>query len=666
MPSFSRRAALSNGIALSSLGLLPTGAGAHSSQASSQVLPNIIWIVCHDIHAPLLGCYGNEQAVTPAIDGLARRGIRFDKAYATTPVCSPSRFSLMTGIYPQSWGPAENMRSVAQVADQTHALPQYLRQSGYYCTNNVFTDYNCDFDPRAIWNECSITAHWRRRPAGKPFFCVYNYLITHESHIFETTPVETDPAKVALPPYLPDTPDMRDAFARNIDMVNRQDKAVAHILQELEQDGLTGETVIFFLADHGGVTPRTKRYCYEGGLHVPLIVAFPEKYRALAQRPLGTPSADLVSLVDLAPTTLALAGHAVPEIMQGQAFFGRSPEPARSYVFSGRNRMDECYDLMRTVTDGRYRYIRNYMPHRIYGQHNSYEWLGRGYQSWEEEWRSGRLNDVQSAFWRPKPSEELYDLAADPHQIRNLAQSGAAHVKLGELRSALDTHILKTWDNGFFPETAGHQGYFSSRKPGAYPLPALLDLTARAIARDRADIPRFTRELTHENEAMRYWAATGLLIVVDSLDSRAVDDIAARFEAEQAASVRAVLGEILLDRHLGRKVLPWLAETIRNLADSTASLASLTVATWAPRSEAIALTPAVADVTATKAQPRTPAGVLMLFSAASSATYLRAVLAGTYNPRKPPPGPDMAALLHSPAGQAMMKAMGGRLGDPQI
>lgn len=661
MHTLSRRQALSGGAALSATLLAP-----HTAGAGTPSRPNIVWIVCHDIHAPLLGCYGNALAATPAIDQLAQDGIRFDKAYATTPVCSPSRFSMLTGISPQSWAPAENMRSVAKVADYIQALPQYMRAGGYYCTNNVFTDYNCDFDPQLIWNECSITAHWRKRPKNTPFFSVYNYLITHESHVFETTPLVTDPAKVEVPPYLPDTPDVRDALARNIDMVNEQDKAVAHVLGELQQDGLAENTIVFFLADHGGVAPRTKRYCYEGGLNVPFIVHFPKKYAHLAQRPLGQPSSDLISLVDMAPTTLALAGQKVPEIMQGLPIFGQLPVAPRQYVFSGRNRMDECYDLMRTVTDGHYRYIRNYMPHRIYGQHNSYEWMGRAYQSWQEEWLAGRLDQTQSAFWQSKPAEELYDLRQDPHQIRNLVQEPDLQDKCKELSAALDQHMLETHDNGFVPETVERQGYFVSREPGIYPLNDLLPLANRAITRNAQNVAQLTKELAHPNETMRYWAATGLLILQDSLSARQIGLIRKQFLAETSPSVRAVQSEILLNCRQGQEVAPWLAATIRNSDNSTAALAALVAVTGANRSQALAIKPAVGDALNDKKAPTTLEAMLMLFAVKASAGYLDTVLAGTYTPRGKAKKDDPAALFHTPAGQLLLKAMGGMPGNPQI
>lgn len=628
--------------------------------------PNIIWIVCHDIHAPLLGCYGNPLAVTPTIDALAREGIRFESAYATAPVCSPSRFSLVTGLYPQSCGPAENMRAVACVAGTFQSLPEQMRDAGYYCTNNVFTDYNCDLDPKVIWDECSVTAHWRNRPQGKPFFAVYNYLITHESHLFETGATVTDPARVSIPPYLPDTPDIRDSIARNIDMVNRQDKAVAHILDELHQDNLAQDTIVMFFADHGGVQPRTKRYCYEGGLHVPLIVRFPEEFQHLAHRDAGRSSPDLVSLIDMAPTTLSLAGAPIPPHMQGQPFLGQHIAPPREHVFSGRNRMDERLDLMRTVRNDRYRYIRNYMPHRIYGQHNAYEWKGRGYQSWEEEWLAGRLNATQAAFWQDKPGEELYDIEADPHQISNLVNDPAHQSALQQLRGTLDAQMIAIHDNAFIAEGLPQSGYQESRQPGAYPLPALLALGAKVIQRQAVNLPAFRASLHDKNEALRYWAAMGILAVQTSLDARTIHDVAVAFGKENSTVIRAVQGEILLNGSHAAQALRWVADTIAQTANPDASLAAVLAATYGKNARSPDVKTAVQTALTARVSPHDVQGVLGLFAVHAAARYLSEKLDGTYTPRLKQPSDFDAGAMQSPAGKMLVAAMGGKIGDPQI
>jgi len=554
---------------------------AGASRAGEAPRPNIVWLILHDVHAPLLGCYGNALAETPAMDGLARDGVRYTSAFSTQPVCAPSRFALVTGAYPSACAPAHQMRARAAVPQALHPLPLHMRAAGYYCTNNVFTDYNTDADEPSFWDACDLKAHWRNRPAGKPFFSVYNYLRTHESMVFAHTPTQTDAAKVTVPPFLPDRPEVREVLARNIDMVNRQDAALAHLLQELADDGLADDTFVFFTADHGGVHPRSKRYCYDDGLHVPLIVRVPAKWRHLAPHAPGQPSDELVSHVDLAPTVLALAGVPVPATMMGRAFLGPHLTPKRDYVFSMRDRMDERYDLVHTVRDGRYRYIRNYNPQRIYGQHEAYEWQSVAYQAWERAHLAGELDAVQDRFWRPKPVEELYDTAADPHEVANLAADPAQQPHLDRMREALDAHLLSIHDNSFMPEGAEAEGYVQSRAPGAYPLQALVATTNRVLARDRRNIPRFVGGLDDTNAVIRFWNAQGL-VLAGPLSAKVGRTLARKIAAERDDYVRCALAEALMGAGEHELAQRTLVDILQGKTQDTAQLRALNVLTAAP------------------------------------------------------------------------------------
>lgn len=507
--------------------------------------PNIIWVVCHDIFAPLLGTYGNPLARTPTIDRLAREGTRFDNAFSVAPVCAPSRFALVTGLYPDSCGPAQHMRAVGHVPDDFASLPELMRAAGYHVTNNVFTDYNCDLDPARMWDDWSNTAHWRGRPPGKPFFCVYNYFSTHESQVIDFKgELRTDPTAVAVPPYLPDLPEIRTAIARNIDLVARQDASLKTLLDQLDEDGLAEETVVVFLADHGGVAPRSKRYCYEEGLRIPLIVRVPGPLAHLrAGHAPGVAADQLVSIVDVAPTTLALAGAAIPAHMAGKPFLGIGAT-RRRVAFSGRNRMDERYDMVRTARDARYRYIRNYAPHRIYGQHSAYEWQLAGYQAWEQAHRDGRLDAAQDRFWREKPAEELYDVRRDPHQQVNLAGDPAHRSRLTSLSRALDRHMVAIRDNGLLPEGGAGEGYRESRAGDVFPIGRVLSLARQAIDRRADDVPAFLSALDDGSESIRFWAAQGLLMA-PMLPQSAVEAAQRRLCVETSPHVRCVLAETI-------------------------------------------------------------------------------------------------------------------------
>ena len=600
--------------------------------------PNIVWIVVHDVHAPLIGCYGNALAKTPSIDSLSRDGVRYTNAFSTTPVCAPSRFAMITGAYPAACAPAQHQRAEAQLPDTVRPLPLHMRAAGYYCTNNVFTDYNTNADEGAFWDDCDIKAHWRNRPSGKPFFSVYNYLITHETNIFRRGPTQADQAKVDIPPFLPDRPEIREVLARNVDIVNQQDIAVAHVLQELADDNLADDTFVFFLADHGGVHPRSKRYCYDDGLRVPLLVRVPAKWRHLAKSTIGQQNDELVSHVDLAPTVLALAGVPIPETMTGRAFLGPHLLPKRDYAFSMRDRMDERYDLIHTVRDKQYRYIRNYNPQQILGEHQAYEWQSVAYQAWERAHLAGELNDVQGQFWRPKLVEELYDTYADPREIANVASDPARQVDLKRLRSALDAHLIAINDNSLIPEDSPGTGYDASRAPGANPLPAVIAAANLALEQDARNRPRLLRGLEHANATVRFWSAQGLVHVPLPDDARKT--VVLRLGTETDANVRCILAEALAGAGQFGRAVQALVTILQQDAPEKAKLRALNVLTVLPREHILAARDVVAAYAAM------PDG-----NFASAGKYLLLKLDAQYRPDSRTVGPVKVKMdRHHPIG----------------
>ena len=504
-PHVSRRGVIGAGLAGAASASLP-----QASAAASLQRPNILWFVSED-NFPYIGAYGDKIAHTPAIDALAAKGVLYRHAYASAPVCAPSRFAILTGVNAQSCSPAQHMRAQAGLPKQLRTYPEYMRQVGYYCTNNSKTDYNCDVEPARIWNESSETAHWRGRAPGQPFLAVFNTMTTHESRLFQPTAGRVKPQDIRVPAYLPDIPEVRQDFASYYNLIEKMDGEFAAKMAELEADGLAEDTIVFYYSDHGGALARSKRYCYDDGLRCALIVYVPPKWRHLSPQAggeVGTP----ISLLDLAPTLLSLAGVPQAPQMQGKPFLGR--DAVRSeFAFGARDRMDERYDLVRTVTDGRYRYIRNYMPHRPWGMHGAFEWLAKNYQGWEREYLAGRLNAAQTRFFEPKPFEELYDLHSDRDQIDNRIADPALGAIARRLRRALDRQMIAINDNGFIPEGSPLEGYSESRQPGAYPLKQIMRLAQMAARGDRRKLGAFDVALGHPNEVMRFWAATGLLIL---------------------------------------------------------------------------------------------------------------------------------------------------------
>lgn len=417
--------------------------------------PNILWISCEDT-SPDLGCYGDAYAHTPNLDRLAAQGCRFTRAFTVAGVCAPSRSAIITGMYPTSIG-THHMRCKGVPPPYVKCFPEYLRAAGYFCTNNSKTDYNFDA-PLTAWDENGPRAHWRNRRPGQPFFAVFNITVTHESQI--RAPDEQfrrvtaalsagqrhDPARAVLPPYYPDTPVVRRDWARYYDLVTAMDQRAGELLRELDEAGLAEGTVVFFWSDHGRGLPRAKRWLYDSGIHVPLIVRWPGRIEP------GAVDGRLVSFVDLAPTVLSIAGVPIPEHMQGIPFLGPAAKP-REYVFAARDRMDETYDIIRAVRDAGYKYLRNFRPGRPYAQYIDYMEKMPTMQEMRRFNKEGRLVGPQRLFFLPeKPPEELYDTDADPHEVRNLAGLPEHQRTLERMRAALDRWMKETGDLGLIPE----------------------------------------------------------------------------------------------------------------------------------------------------------------------------------------------------------------------
>lgn len=419
---------------------------------------NILWITCEDMSSHLES-FGDSTISTPNLNRLASEGVRYSQVYSTSGVCAPSRSALITGMYPTTIG-THNMRTLQNIAEEVPyysvVLPpnvktysEQLRAGGYYCTNNVKTDFQFE-TPISAWDDCSTTAHWRNRPRGKPFFSIFNFTITHESQIWmrKDEPLLVDPANVKVPPIYPDTEIVRKDIARNYTNIKRMDEMVGKVLKELEEDGLLDKTIIFFYSDHGSGLPFYKRELYDRGLRVPMIVRFPDK--ALA----GTWNDELVSFVDFAPTALSLAGVPVPDYIQGQAFLGdQKATTPRKYIYAARDRMDSEYDIVRAVKDKRYKYIRNYQPDKPVMQNIQYRLNMDMMNELIKLEREGKLNGNQLIwFKKTKPLEELYDTDTDPFELKNLAGDPKYKDKLDELRGAHEQWERDTRDVGFTPE----------------------------------------------------------------------------------------------------------------------------------------------------------------------------------------------------------------------
>ena len=430
--------------------------------------PNILWVSCEDI-SPDLGCYGDTYAVTPNIDKLAAEGARYTNAYAHAGVCAPVRSGIITGMYPTTIG-TQNMRCKGVPPAYVKCFTEYLRAAGYYCTNNSKTDYQFA-PPITAWDESSRDAHWKNRAQGQPFFAVFNFTTSHESQIrnkskglrkrlLSLKPHERhDPARAVLPPYYPDTLTVRRDWAQYYDIITLMDKEVGKALAELEKAGLADDTIVWFWGDHGRGLPRGKRWIYDSGIHVPLIIHVPEKWRKLAAP--GNPDAlkpktvneELVAFIDFAPTMLSLTGVEIPSHIQGKAFLGGQKAQPREYIFAARDRMDEAYDLIRAVRDKRFKYIRNYMSHLTRGQDIEYMNQMPTMKEMRQLNAAGKLKGPKKQYFEPtKPLEELYDTLNDPHEVKNLAGDQKYRAVLLRMRKVHAEWVKETYDIGLIPE----------------------------------------------------------------------------------------------------------------------------------------------------------------------------------------------------------------------
>ena len=432
--------------------------------------PNILWISCEDI-SPNLGCYGDKHAITPNLDRLAKEGARFQRAFTPAGVCAVVRSSVITGRYAPSIG-SQHMRSQIIPPPSVKAFAEHLRAAGYFTTNRSKTDYQ--FAPTdSIWDrQGNGHADWRERTdPDQPFFSVVNITVCHESQIRHGearhaevirkigTENQRDPAAVGdtIPDYLPNTASVRKNWAWYHDNITLMDQMAGEILERLDSDGLADNTLVVFWSDHGMGMPRGKRWIYDSGTLIPMIMRWPGKIDP------GSVREDLVTVLDLPPTMLAVAGLDVPNSMQGRVLIGEQKEAEPDYLFFHRDRMDEAFELQRGVRDRRWKYIRNYNPDIPYAQHIDYMDQMPAMQDWRRLAAADRLTDGQKNwFQQPKPIEELYDTEKDPWELNNLAGSAEHSERLEAMRSAAENLQDELGDTGMVPEAV----LMEEMKPG--------------------------------------------------------------------------------------------------------------------------------------------------------------------------------------------------------
>lgn len=506
--------------------------------ASAQDRPNILWLTFEDTSPEFIGCYGNKVAKTPVMDKLAAEGTRFTAAYSTGSVCSPSRNALILGCKTYTLGTG-NHRSNYPIPDTMTGFPKYLRDAGYYTSNNSKTDYNTSAAMRIIqesWDESSGEAGWWKRKAGQPFFAVFNSMSSHQSRTM-TEPFaqykkqiidqlaesqQTKDAAVLLPPFFRDSPAMRKQAARIYNAITKTDTEFGELLARLEKEGLRENTIIFMFADHGEGMPDAKTNGKGLGHRVPFIAWFPEKYKHLSPwKKAGAVTDEKIDFVDLAPTVLSLAGVAIPAYMQGRSLVGESGTPERRkpeppYLFLSSDRSDESYDLTRTVIKGHYAYTRVFMPYIPELRYLQYMDVGEITQHIRSDFKDKKLNNVQQQMLLPRPAELLYDQDKDPWEIDNLAQKKGYETLLNEFRSQLRIHVLSQRDVLFLPEyeiarlSKTTNPYTFRQQDANYPVRDIYEAASLSGFHDSVTLKRQVGLLKNGNPIVRYWALMGL------------------------------------------------------------------------------------------------------------------------------------------------------------
>lgn len=500
--------------------------------------PNIVWLTTEDNSANWYKLYNPEHGVRmPNVERLAKDGLVFNHAYSCGPVCSVARSTIISGCYGPRTGAQYHRRQVpVAMPEGVRMFPYYLRQAGYYTTNNSKEDYNyLPSDKEGVWDESSGKASFRRRTPGQPFFHVQNFGVTHESQLFGDLPkgkeYVVDPANVALFPYHPDTQVFREKYAQYLTLNSMADAEMGRIIKQLEEDGLLDDTFIFHYGDHGGVLPGGKGYAHNDGLQVAMVVYVPKNWQHLVPAPRGSRIDGTVEFVDLSATVLNLAGAEIPEGIDGTPFLGKGITldelNSRDTAFGYAERFDEKYDMVRFFRKGKYSYWRSYQPFNFDGLHNFYRYKQPAFCEWRDLAKAGKLNPVQSAFYEARPPEQLFDLEKDPHEITNLADDPAYADILFDMRRALQKKVKSLPDLGFYPEPvmlseSGGDGaaFGKMHKQQIAKLVDIADLQLAPFPEARA---RVAKALRSPEATERYWAA---------ITCSAFGDQAMEFEAD--------------------------------------------------------------------------------------------------------------------------------------
>lgn len=518
---------------------------------------NILWLTIEDSSPYVLGAYGNPHVRTPHIDSLAENGLRFTNFSSTAPYCSPARSTIISGQYAYRYG-TDWHREGRLVPEERYFFPRFVRQAGYFTSNNKKTDYNVAPDQfkeelPEVWDRQGRDATYNDPArAGRPFFSVFNNLVTHMSRLCSVTTAPRDsfrilPQSLTVPPHLPDLPDIRNDLAWHYEKAEEADRWVGLVLADLRAQGLADSTIVFFYADHGGCLPRGKAFPFETGLRTPLVVYVPpalEEVLPEGWAPGGVID-DLVDFTDLAPTVLTLAGARVPGFLDGEAFLGIDRAPKKPMQYGFRTNTHDHYDPSRTAYDGRYKYIRFFTPYRPDGVRQEYQWRMPANLAWDNTHLIGQTDSLRSLHFLPKPTELLFDLEADPWELHNLSFEPAHREALLRLRDSVRRHAHAKRDLGFLPKQDRYRSdslslYEWVNRTG-FSVDSLIDAAYLASGPSVADTTDLLELLRSPERSFRFWGASGLATLAQRDSLRLLPDAAHAFVDDPDEEVRVAL-----------------------------------------------------------------------------------------------------------------------------
>ena len=548
--------------------------------------PNILWITYEDTSPQFVSCYGmTPVTTTPNIDQLASEGTIFNNAYASAPVCSASRTALITGVCNESTGLGHHRSKYPIPRDLIKGFPYYMKKNGYYTTNNNKTDYNIIDEKDFIdetWNESNKQAHWRNRDNNQPFFSVFNFNESHQSYTM-TNPykwyeenvldlLEEDeivqPDQVQLPPFYRESDEMKKHLSRVYNSLKLCDKKIGHIIDQLKEDDLFDNTIIFCFADHGEGIPRGKCNGIGFGYRASFVAHIPKKYQHLNPWAEQKVSNELLSFEDLAPTLLSITGIQPPDYMTGRILMGNHRETEPEFIYASRNRLDETPDHCRSVISRDYVYTRNFHPHLPVLKFQKYGDVGEVQQAIRKDFANGKLNETQAELVKSnRPLETLFCLSDDPWEVSNLAEDSNKKNVLNTMKNALNDHILSSADVMFLPEynmitknnNVAH--YLLRAKEEYNPLAEMLEV-AKLVNPNGLNLEKQINFMDSKKYQTRYWAAVGIFAARSHLTTSS--KLLNYFQKEEEHTVKIELAAALYSIQRDDLTKNYLAELLNS------------------------------------------------------------------------------------------------------